>query len=109
MRIWHEEIFGPVSAVRTFSNEEEALALANDTSYGLAAYVYGSNQGQCDRIAKHLEAGMVCINDCVLAGAQIPFCGVKQSGYGVEGGTDAIYQYLQSKYLSLGSAPATQL
>ncbi len=99
MRLWREEIFGPVAAVRTFADEEEAVALANDTTYGLAAYLYTEDFKRLTRVARRLEAGMVGCNDIVLQNAQAPFGGIKQSGFGREGGAQGLQEFMSLKYI----------
>lgn len=105
MRIWHEEIFGPVSTIRKFSDDQEAVRLANDTRHGLAAYLFSGSPERCQQMVSQLEAGMICVNDFSLAGAQIPFGGIKESGYGVEGGHEAMYEYLNAKYVTEAVVP----
>ncbi len=82
MKIFHEEIFGPVIAVATFKTEEEAVALANDSSYGLAAMVFTENMKRAHRTAARLQTGMVWINESNHYDVKMPFGGVKQSGLG---------------------------
>ncbi|WP_047260557.1 NAD-dependent succinate-semialdehyde dehydrogenase [Corynebacterium uterequi] len=100
-RINDEEIFGPVLAVRTFADDEEALRLANATSYGLAAYVFSENLAHALTLAEGVEAGMVAVNRGALSDASAPFGGVKQSGLGREGGFEGIHEYLEPKYIAL--------
>ena len=102
MRVFREEIFGPIAPVMAFGTEEEAVALANDTEYGLASYVYTRDVGSFSRIAAGLDYGMVGVNDVGLAGAEVPFGGVKESGLGREGGRQGIEDYLETKYILLG-------
>jgi succinate-semialdehyde dehydrogenase/glutarate-semialdehyde dehydrogenase len=102
MAIWEEEIFGPVCAISTFENDEEAISMANDTCYGLAAYVYSGNLARALTIAERLEFGMIGINDTAISNVQAPFGGVKQSGFGREGGREGIEEYLMCKYLMVG-------
>ena len=101
MQIWHEEIFGPVCTMATFSNDEEAIALANDTPYGLAAYVYSKDLARAMAMSERLEFGMVGINDTAISSVQAPFGGIKQSGFGREGSKYGIDEYLVLKYLSV--------
>lgn len=101
MRIWNEEIFGPVSTITTFSSDAEAISLANNTPYGLAAYVYSSNLNRALRTAELLDFGMVGINDTAISNAQAPFGGVKQSGFGREGSKYGVDDYTVLKYLSV--------
>jgi succinate-semialdehyde dehydrogenase/glutarate-semialdehyde dehydrogenase len=102
MHISREEIFGPVSAISTFSSEDEAVRLANDTPYGLAAYVYSRDLRRALLCAERLEFGMVGINDTAISNVQAPFGGVKQSGFGREGSKYGIEEYLVTKYISVG-------
>jgi succinate-semialdehyde dehydrogenase/glutarate-semialdehyde dehydrogenase len=102
MEISREEIFGPVAPVTRFATEEEVIAMANDTPYGLAAYFYGRDLGQAFRVADQLEYGMVGINATTLGSAAVPFGGVKESGIGREGSRHGIDEYLQLKYLLIG-------
>jgi succinate-semialdehyde dehydrogenase/glutarate-semialdehyde dehydrogenase len=97
-----EEIFGPVAPVFRFSTEEEAVALANATEYGLAAYFYARDLGRVWRVAEQLEYGMVCINDGILSTETAPFGGVKESGIGREGSKYGIDEYIEVKYITLG-------
>lgn len=98
MALWTAEIFGPVIAVRTFSSEAEAISLANETEYGLAAYAFTQDLGRSWRIREALAFGMVGINTGMISTAQAPFGGVKQSGFGREGSRHGIGEYLQMKY-----------
>jgi succinate-semialdehyde dehydrogenase/glutarate-semialdehyde dehydrogenase len=102
MEIVCEEIFGPVAPVIRFSSEDEAIAIANDTPYGLAAYFYGRDLGQTFRVAQRLEYGMIGINSTSLGSAMAPFGGVKQSGIGREGSHHGIEEFLELKYLLIG-------
>lgn len=97
-----EETFGPVCALFSFKKEEEAIALANDTPFGLVAYFYSSNVYRCHRVAEQLEAGMIGINTGMVSNASAPFGGVKQSGVGREGATYGLEEYLEVKYLCYG-------
>lgn len=101
MVLMREETFGPVAPVLIFDTEEEAVQAANDTEYGLAAYLWTQNLGRAFRITEALEYGIVGLNDPVPSTAQAPFGGVKQSGYGREGGPWGIQEYLTTKYLSM--------
>jgi aldehyde dehydrogenase (NAD+) len=96
-RIYREEIFGPVLTLRTFKTEEEAIELANDTSYGLSSYVFTSSMGRALRVAKKLEAGTVNINTSSVVSTETPFGGWKQSGIGREGGRQGLMHYLEPK------------
>jgi succinate-semialdehyde dehydrogenase/glutarate-semialdehyde dehydrogenase len=101
MAIAREEIFGPVAAVYRFETEAEAVALANDTEYGLAAYFYARDLSRVWRVARQLDYGMVGINSGLISTAVAPFGGVKQSGYGREGSRQGIEEYMQTKYLCM--------
>ena len=106
MRVFREEIFGPIAPVMRFKTEEEALTLANDTEYGLASYVYTRGLGSFYRIAEALDYGMVGVNEVALASGEVPFGGVKYSGLGREGGRQGIEDYLETKYILLGGLSA---
>ena len=104
MRVWREEIFGPVAPIATFSGygeegERTALKLANDTEYGLAAYVYTSNHPRFTRMATGLEFGLIGYNSGVISNAAAPFGGVKQSGMGREGGPEGLEEYTELQYI----------
>lgn len=103
MRIAQEEVFGPVAPVFRFKTEEEAIRMANDTEYGLAAYFYARDIGRVWRVSGALEYGMVGINSGVISTAVAPFGGVKQSGIGREGGAEGIEEYVSAKYLCMGT------
>ena len=103
MRIANEEVFGPVAAVFRFKTEGEAIQMANDTEYGLAAYFYARDIGRVWRVGGALEYGMVGINSGIISTAVAPFGGVKQSGIGREGGEAGIEEYVSTKYLCMGS------
>ncbi len=96
-----EEIFGPVAPVVAFDGEEEAVVAANGTEYGLVAYVYTSNLDRAVRVAEGIKAGMVGLNQGIVSNPAAPFGGVKQSGYGREGGREGIEEYLDVKYVAL--------
>jgi succinate-semialdehyde dehydrogenase / glutarate-semialdehyde dehydrogenase len=100
-RLHREEIFGPVAPVSTFKDEAAALAMANDTPYGLVAYLYTRDLGRAVRVGEGLEAGMVGVNRGLVSSAAAPFGGVKQSGLGREGGFEGIGEYLSTKYLAV--------
>ncbi|MGH6988117.1 MAG: NAD-dependent succinate-semialdehyde dehydrogenase [Caulobacteraceae bacterium] len=102
MAIAQEEIFGPVATLTSFTDEDEAVALANATPYGLAAYFYSRDIGRIFRVAEALEYGMVAVNDGLLSTEVAPFGGVKQSGLGREGSKYGIEEYLEVKYVLLG-------
>ena len=102
MKIMHEETFGPVAAVMKFSTEQEAIAAANDTDFGLASYFYSRDIGRVWRVAEQLEYGMVGINTGLISNEVAPFGGVKQSGLGREGSKYGMDEYLEIKYLCMG-------
>lgn len=102
MRMFEDEIFGPVAAIYKFDDEDEALRLANDTIYGLAAYFYSRDLAQCFRVSKGLEYGMVAVNEAYLNSASIPFGGFKQSGLGREGGPESLSGFMETKYVLMG-------
>jgi succinate-semialdehyde dehydrogenase/glutarate-semialdehyde dehydrogenase len=102
MRIFKEEIFGPVAPVVKFETEAQAIALANATPYGLAAYFYSRDVGRCWRVAEAIEAGMVGINEGLISTEVAPFGGVKESGLGREGGSEGLEEYFETKYLCFG-------
>jgi succinate-semialdehyde dehydrogenase/glutarate-semialdehyde dehydrogenase len=100
-RLLDEEIFGPVAPIATFSSDEQALAAANRTEYGLVAYVYTRDLQRAFRICEGIETGMVGLNQGVVSNAAAPFGGVKQSGFGREGGFEGIGEYLETKYVAM--------
>ncbi|HTQ69625.1 MAG TPA: NAD-dependent succinate-semialdehyde dehydrogenase [Solirubrobacteraceae bacterium] len=100
-RLLSEEIFGPVAPVATFTTDEEALAAANRTEYGLVAYVYTRDLNRALRVSEGLESGMVGLNQGVVSNPAAPFGGVKQSGFGREGGFEGIGEYLETKYVAI--------
>jgi succinate-semialdehyde dehydrogenase/glutarate-semialdehyde dehydrogenase len=102
MKIAREETFGPVAPLFRFGREEEAVAMANDTEYGLAAYFYGEDVKRIWRVAEALEFGIVGINEGIISTEVAPFGGVKESGFGREGSKYGIDEYLSMKYLCLG-------
>jgi succinate-semialdehyde dehydrogenase/glutarate-semialdehyde dehydrogenase len=102
MRVFREEIFGPVSPLVSFSTEEEAIAMANDTEFGLAAYFCSRDVGRIWRVAEGLEFGIVGINEGVISNAMAPFGGMKESGNGREGSKYGLDDYLEIKYLCIG-------
>jgi succinate-semialdehyde dehydrogenase/glutarate-semialdehyde dehydrogenase len=102
MAVVREEIFGPVAPVIRFGGDEEAVQMANDTPYGLAAYCYGRDIGRVWRLAEALEYGMVGVNTGLISNEVAPFGGVKASGLGREGSRYVIEEYLEIKYICLG-------
>jgi succinate-semialdehyde dehydrogenase/glutarate-semialdehyde dehydrogenase len=100
-RVLDEEIFGPVAPVAHFSDEDEAIAAANDTEYGLVAYVYTNNLKRALRVCERLHTGMVGLNQGIVSNASAPFGGVKHSGFGREGGKEGINEYLETKYVAI--------
>ncbi|WP_299795497.1 NAD-dependent succinate-semialdehyde dehydrogenase [uncultured Shewanella sp.] len=102
MPLARNEIFGPVTPIIGFDTEEEAIAMANDTEYGLAAYFYSRDIGRIWRVGEGLEFGMVGVNEGIISNAAAPFGGVKQSGSGREGSKYGLDDYLEIKYLCMG-------
>lgn len=100
-RILKEEVFGPVAPIVGFDTEEQGIAAANDTEYGLAAYIWTKSLDRALRVAEALEAGMVGVNRGVISDPAAPFGGVKESGFGREGGYEGIEEYLDIKYIAL--------
>ncbi len=100
-RLLKEEIFGPVAPVTTFSSEEEAVAEANDTVFGLVAYVYTGDVKRAFRVCEALETGMIGLNQGIVSNPAAPFGGVKYSGFGREGGHEGIEEYLETKYVAV--------
>jgi succinate-semialdehyde dehydrogenase/glutarate-semialdehyde dehydrogenase len=104
-RVMHEEPFGPLALVAPFDTEEEAIAHANALPYGLAAYAFTSNGDRMVRLQDKIETGMLGINSFMIAGAESPFGGVKDSGYGSEGGIEGMEAYLVTKYVVQAPSP----
>lgn len=102
MNVWREENFAPVAGITAYRDDDEVIDMANDTEYGLAAYVYTHDVRRIWKLLRGLEYGMVSVNSVKMTGAPIPFGGVKQSGLGREGGTQGIEEYLDTKYYCLG-------
>ena len=100
-RVLREEIFGPVAPVASFGSTEEAIAAANDTEYGLVAYVFTRDLKRALRVCEGLETGMIGLNQGMVSNAGAPFGGVKQSGIGREGGNEGIDEYLHTKYVAI--------
>jgi succinate-semialdehyde dehydrogenase/glutarate-semialdehyde dehydrogenase len=96
-----EEIFGPVAPVKGFTDEDEAIAAANNTEYGLVAYVFTRDLKRALRVCERLQTGMIGLNQGMVSNAQAPFGGVKQSGFGREGGYEGIEEYLETKYVAV--------
>jgi len=106
MSIVQEEIFGPVAALVRFDTEADAVKLANDTPFGLAAYLFSQNLGRAWRVAEKLDVGMVGVNEGIFSNEVVPFGGVKESGLGREGGAEGLEEYLETKYICLGGIDA---
>jgi succinate-semialdehyde dehydrogenase/glutarate-semialdehyde dehydrogenase len=100
-KLLKEEIFGPVAPVKSFGSEEEAIAAANDTEYGLVAYVYTRDVKRALRVCEALEYGMVGLNQGMVSNPAAPFGGIKASGFGREGGYEGIEEYLETKYVAI--------
>jgi succinate-semialdehyde dehydrogenase/glutarate-semialdehyde dehydrogenase len=100
-RMLKEEIFGPVAPVAGFDSEEDAIAAANDTEYGLVAYVFTSDFKRAIRVIEGLDTGMVGLNQGMVSNAGAPFGGVKQSGIGREGGFEGLDEFLEVKYVAV--------
>jgi succinate-semialdehyde dehydrogenase / glutarate-semialdehyde dehydrogenase len=100
-RILREEVFGPVAPVSAFSTEQQAIEAANATEYGLVAYIYTRDLARTLRVSEAIEAGMVGVNQGIVSNPAAPFGGVKQSGFGREGGFEGIGEYLETKYVAL--------
>ena len=102
MRVFREEIFGPVAPLVRFETEEEGIRLANDTEFGLAAYFYARDVGRIWRVSEGLEYGIVGINEGIISNEMAPFGGMKESGNGREGSKYGCDEYLEIKYLCMG-------
>ncbi|MEU8636981.1 NAD-dependent succinate-semialdehyde dehydrogenase [Amycolatopsis sp. NPDC048633] len=100
-RLTHEEIFGPVAPITPFDTEEEAVAKANDTEFGLVSYVFTSDLKRALRVSEALEAGMIGLNQGIVSNPAAPFGGIKQSGLGREGGSVGIDEFLETKYIAV--------
>jgi succinate-semialdehyde dehydrogenase/glutarate-semialdehyde dehydrogenase len=100
-RMLSEEIFGPVAPVTTFHADDEALLMANDTEYGLVAYLFTQDITRALTVAEGLETGMVGLNQGIVSNPAAPFGGVKHSGFGREGGEEGIEEYLETKYVGI--------
>jgi succinate-semialdehyde dehydrogenase/glutarate-semialdehyde dehydrogenase len=101
-RVLAEEIFGPVAPIATFATEAQALHAANRTEYGLVAYLYTRDLSRALRVCEAIETGMVGLNQGIVSNPAAPFGGVKQSGFGREGGFEGIGEYLETKYVAVG-------
>jgi succinate-semialdehyde dehydrogenase/glutarate-semialdehyde dehydrogenase len=101
-RLLHEEVFGPVAPIVSFVTDDEAIAQANGTEFGLVAYVYTRDLSRALRVSEALEVGMIGLNQGIVSNAAAPFGGVKQSGFGREGGYEGIEEYLETKYVAIG-------
>jgi succinate-semialdehyde dehydrogenase/glutarate-semialdehyde dehydrogenase len=106
--LFRQEIFGPVAPITTFSEDDTAIHLANDTEYGLTAYVFTNDLDRTIRVSEALDFGMIGINQGVVSNPAAPFGGMKQSGYGKEGGPEGIEEYLETKYVGISVPQATQ-
>jgi succinate-semialdehyde dehydrogenase/glutarate-semialdehyde dehydrogenase len=102
MLVMHEETFGPVAPLMKFETDEEAIALANATEFGLASYFYSRDISRVWRVAEALECGIVGINEGIISTEVAPFGGVKESGIGREGSKYGLEEYLEIKYLCMG-------
>ena len=100
-RLLKEEIFGPIAPIKSFEGEERAIRWANDTEYGLVAYVYTRDLGRAFRVMERLEYGMIGLNQGMVSNPAAPFGGIKQSGFGREGGYEGIEEYLETKYCAI--------
>jgi succinate-semialdehyde dehydrogenase / glutarate-semialdehyde dehydrogenase len=102
-RLLKEEIFGPVAPIRAFESEDEAIAAANDTEFGLVAYLYTNDIKRVLRVSERIETGMVGLNQGLVSNAGAPFGGIKHSGTGREGGPEGIAEYLETKYVAIAT------
>ena len=102
-RVSKEEIFGPVAPIFKFNSEEEAISMANDTEFGLAAYIFTTNIGRAWRVSEAIEYGMVGVNETAITSEVIPFGGVKESGLGREGSKYGMNEYMEIKYICMGN------
>lgn len=101
--ITRTEIFGPVAAITSFTDEQQVLAAANNTPFGLVSYVYTSDLNRALRICERIEAGMVGLNQGLVSNPAAPFGGIKHSGLGREGGTAGIEEFLETKYIAVAT------
>lgn len=102
MRVWREELFAPVLPIMTFTTDEQAIALANDTEAGLAAYVFTESRHRCWQVSEALQFGMVGVNETAISSEVIPFGGIKASGSGREGSKYGLADYTELKYICMG-------
>jgi succinate-semialdehyde dehydrogenase/glutarate-semialdehyde dehydrogenase len=100
-RVLGEEIFGPVAPITTFADDDEAIAKANDTEYGLVAYMFTKSLDRAFTVMEALDTGMIGLNQGMVSNAGAPFGGVKQSGFGREGGPEGMEEYLETKYVAM--------
>ncbi len=100
-RVLKEEIFGPVAPITTFHTDDEAITMANDTEFGLAAYAFTRDLNRALTVAEGLETGMLGINQGIISNPAAPFGGIKHSGFGREGGAEGIEEYLETKYVGI--------
>lgn len=107
MRVYREEIFGPVAPIVKFSTEQQAIEMANDTEFGLASYLYTRDLARAWRVSDGIEYGMVGVNEVAITSEVIPFGGVKQSGQGREGSKYGIDDYTEIKYICMGDIQTT--
>jgi succinate-semialdehyde dehydrogenase/glutarate-semialdehyde dehydrogenase len=96
-----EEIFGPVAALQSFNSEDEVIRRANDTEYGLVAYVYTRDLGRGMRVSERLDFGMIGLNRGLVSDPAAPFGGMKQSGIGREGAHEGLMEFLETQYVSM--------
>jgi succinate-semialdehyde dehydrogenase/glutarate-semialdehyde dehydrogenase len=99
-RVLHEEVFGPVAPIVRFSDDEEALAMVNDTEYGLVGYLYTADLARGLRVAERMESGMVGLNRGIVSDPAAPFGGSKQSGLGREGSTEGLLEFTETQYVA---------
>ena len=102
MAIYREETFGPVAAVMSYDDDDDVIAMANDTEFGLACYFYSRDIGRIWRVGEGLEYGIVGINEGIISNETAPFGGVKESGQGREGSKYGLDDYLEIKYMCMG-------
>jgi succinate-semialdehyde dehydrogenase/glutarate-semialdehyde dehydrogenase len=97
----NEEIFGPVASIQTFKSDDEVISRANDTEYGLVAYLYTKDVGRGIRVSEKLEFGMIGLNRGLVSDPAAPFGGVKQSGLGREGAQEGMREFMETQYISV--------